>query len=70
MDPKDQSGDIYEKSGENLEALKELYPRQFDCEHIGRDWPDGWHSIVASVCEHVASSVRILARLSSGSRTS
>jgi len=45
-------GNLYADSRQRT-ALKERFPLQFDCQHIGHDWPDGWHALVADVCEKV-----------------
>lgn len=45
-------GNLY-AHGHLRAALKARFPRQFDCQHIGQDWPDGWQGLVTQVCEQV-----------------
>ncbi|MGQ0619852.1 MAG: hypothetical protein ACT4QA_08050 [Panacagrimonas sp.] len=45
-------GNIYSDTHQRA-ALKARFPRQFACQHIGQDWPDGWHHLVTEVCEVV-----------------
>lgn len=37
----------------NLNELERRFPKQFDCKHIGRSWPDGWHTLVVRVFQYV-----------------
>ncbi|MDP9140370.1 MAG: hypothetical protein M3O62_06195 [Pseudomonadota bacterium] len=51
-------GDIYGQARAHLAELRATYPSQFCPDDIGdlihRSWPDGWHSLVASVCDFAA----------------
>lgn len=51
MSNDDMDGNVYARSKANLAAMKLRFPKQFDCQHIGRDWPDGWNHLVTRVCE-------------------
>ena len=46
-----EDGNIYARSKANLAAMMLRYPKQFDCDHMDRNWPDGWNHLVARVCE-------------------
>lgn len=45
---------LYIREAANHAELQGRYPKQFDCEHNGRGWPDGWHRLVEHVVKAVA----------------
>lgn len=46
--------DSYRNSNANLEQMRARYPDQFSTEpNGGFVWADGWHALVADVCESI-----------------
>ena len=50
---RDHPGNIYRQLDVHLAAMKQRYPRQFDCDSMGWAWPDGWNFLVDKMCRLV-----------------